>query len=254
MHTLARARALPLRPDPRRSASSSRPRPSSGCSRQGFDVDSLVLPMPSLASPEAFVAPAPPPRDGARVLWVGRISPEKRPELFLDLARACPELQIRSRGPGRRRSLRRWRRAPRAGPAQRDRARGDCPRKGGRLLPCRRVPLCSTSEFEGFPNTFLEAWAQGVPVVSTFDPDGLIERRGLGRAVAKAEDLAAALRDLLSRRGGLEGDVSPGTAVLRGEPRRRGRHAPLRARVPGFGPSLQGGEARALVTGRTRPG
>ena len=165
--------------------------------RAGFDIDSLVLPMPSLASPDAYEAPAPPRRDSARILWVGRISPEKRPDRFLDLAQACPDLKFDLVGPGDGGSY-----APaivrRAqglhnvtvhGPVAREKV-GDFYRQA--------ASLCSTSEFEGFPNTFLEAWAHGVPVVSTVDPDGLIERRRLGRAVAKVEDLAAALRDLLT--------------------------------------------------------
>jgi glycosyltransferase involved in cell wall biosynthesis len=41
--------------------------------------------------------------------------------------------------------------------------------------------LISTSSMEGFPNTFIEAWANGVAVFSLFvDPGGIIERAGLG--------------------------------------------------------------------------
>ncbi|MDO8450787.1 MAG: glycosyltransferase family 4 protein [Rhodoferax sp.] len=56
----------------------------------------------------------------------------------------------------------------------------------------------NTSEFEGFPNTYLQSWARGIPVVATYDPDGLIQKRGLGVAVSTPAELAHVVRRLLS--------------------------------------------------------
>jgi glycosyltransferase involved in cell wall biosynthesis len=41
--------------------------------------------------------------------------------------------------------------------------------------------LLSTSDEEGFPNTFVQAWSSGTPIVTLkVDPDRIIERIGLG--------------------------------------------------------------------------
>ena len=57
--------------------------------------------------------------------------------------------------------------------------------------------MCCTSDFEGFPNTFLEAWSYGVPIVTTFDPDNLIAEKGLGRVGRNVCELADGIRELL---------------------------------------------------------
>jgi glycosyltransferase involved in cell wall biosynthesis len=57
--------------------------------------------------------------------------------------------------------------------------------------------LCCTSHYEGFPNTFIEAWSHGIPVVSTVDPDGLLATRRLGAAAGNAAEMVRAISSLL---------------------------------------------------------
>jgi glycosyltransferase involved in cell wall biosynthesis len=55
--------------------------------------------------------------------------------------------------------------------------------------------LLSTSDSEGFPNTFLQAWSSGTPVVSLrVDPGNVIERMGLGILSKSVDATIADLR------------------------------------------------------------
>jgi glycosyltransferase involved in cell wall biosynthesis len=58
----------------------------------------------------------------------------------------------------------------------------------------------NTSEIEGFPNSYLQAWSRGTPVVAFFDPDGLIAREDLGVAVRGMEEMRQAVRELITNR------------------------------------------------------
>jgi glycosyltransferase involved in cell wall biosynthesis len=62
----------------------------------------------------------------------------------------------------------------------------------------RAICLCCTSENEGFPNVFLEAWSYGLPVISTLDPDEVIAHKGIGRIATDDEELSLAIRKLLA--------------------------------------------------------
>ena len=68
------------------------------------------------------------------------------------------------------------------------------------LVAKSRVLLC-TSTFEGFPNTFLQAWSAGLPVISTVDPSGIIAGNRLGEVVSNETELVAALQRVLGDEG-----------------------------------------------------
>lgn len=67
------------------------------------------------------------------------------------------------------------------------------------LVANSKVLLC-TSTFEGFPNTFLQAWSNGLPVISTVDPSGIIRKNNLGIVVETVDELTTAIRILMDNK------------------------------------------------------
>ncbi|HEX3716449.1 MAG TPA: glycosyltransferase family 4 protein [Verrucomicrobiae bacterium] len=160
----------------------------------GFGLDAVVIPMPC---PEAenFTMGELESRP-KRVLWIARLCKQKRPDRLLDLAEACPDIQFDLVGPVYPDSYAREV-FERAKKIQNVTVHGPVPRERVPELYKNATCLCSTSDFEGFPNTFLEAWSHGLPVVSTFDPDALIATKNLGIIARTVPELQAALRSVL---------------------------------------------------------
>lgn len=58
--------------------------------------------------------------------------------------------------------------------------------------------LLSTADGEGFPNTFLEAWSCGTPIVTlTIDPDEVIQRKALGEVTGGVSQAILAIKKLM---------------------------------------------------------
>jgi glycosyltransferase involved in cell wall biosynthesis len=163
--------------------------------QQGFHLPSRVI--PSLVELEA--KPTPLAARDIDVLWVSNIRPFKRPNLLLDLAVALPEYRFHLVGGTQPDALDyfdeirdRAKSQPNVvfhGPLSYDTVEG---------MMARTRLFINTSESEGFPNTYLQCWARGTPVVAFFDPDTIIAREGLGQAVRTLEEMQIAVRGLLS--------------------------------------------------------
>src|SRR5690606_37823193 len=63
-------------------------------------------------------------------------------------------------------------------------------------LYARAKVFVNTSESEGFPNSYLQSWVHGTPVVAFFDPDNIITRFSLGACVGTLEQMAAQINAL----------------------------------------------------------
>lgn len=167
--------------------------------RLNFGAESTPVPMPGEAlAPTEHGVRDPAAEPLTRVIWVGRFSGEKRLEWLLDVAEQCPEVGFDVVGAPNAETRYATELARRAAAIPNVSLHGRIS-DNGRLAALYRQAglLCCTSTTEGFPNTFLEAWSHGLPIVSTFDPDGLIAGRGLGAAADSVPGLVEGIRGLL---------------------------------------------------------
>lgn len=131
-----------------------------------------------------------------RVLWIGRFEAHKRLDMLLDAARQCPEVYFDvigdSQDANQARELRQ-----RMEVLPNVTAHGWLPHRCIEPFYRQAAAYILTSCAEGFPNTFIEAWSHGVPVITTYDPDGIVEQHGLGLVVQNVRQLCEAIHHLL---------------------------------------------------------
>ena len=118
------------------------------------------------------------PPEGARsdragyVLWTASVRPSKRPEILIEIARRLPHcrfVMIGGPDPGRREQEYMRAITEAAASLPNLEMRGFVPFAAAeRAFDGARVVL-NTSVYEGFPNTFLQAWARGIPTVGLID-------------------------------------------------------------------------------------
>lgn len=170
-----------------------------------FGRDSVVLPMPCEGPEDSDIVKAS-GRAKKRVLWAARLEPVKRLDVLLDVARQTPDLvfdiaaPINLGNPYTESLVQKAKSIPNVV------MHGRVERERMPEMYRQTTVLCCTSDNEGFPNTFLEAWSWGVPVVSTFDPDNLIARNRLGLA-ASTDTLPQALQQVCGEEA-IHGEMS----------------------------------------------
>ncbi len=142
--------------------------------------------------------PAPTADRDIDVLWVGNIRRVKRPDRMLELARGLPHRKIHMAGgplPGDAALFQEVRHA--AAACANVTFHGRLSYWEANNLYDRARVLVNTSDVEGFPNSYLQAWVRGVPVVTLIDPDSVIEREGLGVAARSSNQILDAVHYLL---------------------------------------------------------
>jgi glycosyltransferase involved in cell wall biosynthesis len=134
------------------------------------------------------------------VLWVSTLRTWKRPEMFLELARRLPHLRFRMVGgpspqPGDESVFARIKALAALIPNLE--FIGFVPfSEIGRQFNAARV-FVNTSDSEGFPNTFLQAWSRGIPTVSFWGSGSSLQGEQVVNVAGNLEDMAAVVGRLM---------------------------------------------------------
>jgi glycosyltransferase involved in cell wall biosynthesis len=135
------------------------------------------------------------------VAWVAMLRQPKRPDVLVQIARSAPTVRfVVCGGPTPFSSPDGYSERVIAELQQTANVEflGKAAPEKARQVIANAAVLLSTSDGEGFPNTFLEAWASGTPVVSLkIDPDGVIGRERLGAVPGTVESAVAVIRGLI---------------------------------------------------------
>ena len=135
----------------------------------------------------------------AEIVWVGNFRKLKRPEWLYEAARALPEIKFAiAGGPVSHEFYNQM--AQEAESIRNLSFLGQISIDNSNALIGNAQLLVCTSEYEGFPNTFLQAWSANVPVISTVDPNKIIENYYLGLIINSPNDLINAITKLLADR------------------------------------------------------
>ncbi len=135
------------------------------------------------------------------ILWVSTIKNIKRPELFIKLARNFPDEKfVMIGGPNKKKDPFYEYIKEKAKKVKNLIFMGFQPFKFTEKIFWSCKLFVNTSNYEGFPNTFLQAWSRGVPVLSTVNPDNIIKENGLGLVANDENELISQMKNFLDKR------------------------------------------------------
>lgn len=162
--------------------------------RDQYGVDSDLA---SMLVTEPAAEPRPGHQRDIDVLWVNNLRQFKRPDRLLELARALPHLSFHMVGgeeEGHGALYEETRRQ--ANGLSNLTFHGRMPYSRVQAFYERAKVFVNTSDSEGFPNSFLQAWVRATPVISFFDPDRIIACHDLGSVPATTAQMASAIETL----------------------------------------------------------
>lgn len=154
----------------------------------------------SIIIPNCYKTPEPKAHNKSKkILWVSTIKKWKRPELFIRIAKHLPEEKfIMIGGP-----------SAEDGKKYFDQIKSACASVENLnflgFLPYIEAEkyfnnaklFINTSEYEGFPNTFLQAWARGIPTISFFDTNSRFNGMPVCITVKSVEEAVQRTNELL---------------------------------------------------------
>jgi glycosyltransferase involved in cell wall biosynthesis len=141
-------------------------------------------------------------KEKLKVLWLGNLKWVKRPDLFLALAKQLEDMpDVEFLMAGSPSGDKNWQREFEADLHGRRNLRylGALSLERVEEALAETDLLVNTSEYEGFSNTFIQAWLHRVPVLTlNVDPDGVMAHTGIGIKAGDVANLAREVRDLLT--------------------------------------------------------
>lgn len=132
------------------------------------------------------------------ILWVGSSLQKKQPEKFIELAKMLPDLSFKMIVSSSSEHQDNYVQEA-ASNVNNIEYLGFVPFNEIRQYFGKANLFISTSLREGFPNTFLQSWQYGTPVISLHvDPDGVINQYQLGKISVSIKQMSVDVKELIN--------------------------------------------------------